>query len=111
MQFPVVCNIDDVLLFAESNKKIVSYFLSSDCLHFDVGFVNQHNFVDYMQMKRTNPEHYKFITRKLQLSDADIVGIQAMCVNQLTGIKDIKTKATKVAFATDYICNLFLNQN
>ena len=111
MQFPVIRNVHDVVTFAECNKSIVSYLLSSDCSEFQVGYANQRNFFDYMKMKRNNPDQYQFITQKLKLSDADIVGVQALCVNGLSGVKDVKTKAAKVTFATDYICKLFLNQD
>ena len=110
MQFAVVRNIHDVISFAECNEQIVHYLLSSNCLEFDVGFTNQRNFFDYMKMKRNNPEQYEFVTRKLKLTDADIVGVQSFCVNRLHGVKDMNMKARKITFATDYICNLFLNQ-
>ena len=63
-----------------------------------------------MKVKNTNPDLYKFVTQKFKFSDADIIGLQSYIVNFLPKDMEMSVKTNKITFATDYMCNLFFNQ-
>ena len=107
-ELAVVPFTGDILTFAERNIEIVKLMCSTD-LQVDVS-TNQKNWVDFVKLKRCDPEKYQYISQKLQLSDADLVGLNALLIKQIPKDLTMSEKTDRLTVITDKIVNMFVNQ-
>ena len=99
----------DLLSFAKGNVDLLHSMLRSNISQVSVGYNNPSSWCDYMKMRKQNPSVYNFIRSKLQLSDSEISDLTQYIIT-LTTDSNAGVEADKIAFLTDFICNVFINQ-
>ena len=104
----VVNDLTDLVTFAEKNRNLITYLLSSDVSKIVVECQNK--WINYRKLESSRPDVYEFVTAKFNLKDCDIIGVQALVANLVDKNLPMTQKAEKVTYVTDYVCNLFLNQ-
>ena len=107
---PFVCCTGDIVLFAQQNVPILHYLLQCDLSKVTVGFVDPSKWCDYMSLKRTKPDMFNFVTRKLQLEDIEITSLSQFIIDTSNKYLAKNISGEQLSYATDYMCNIFLNQ-
>ena len=107
--FDIIQSTDDILTFLQANVVLLHSLFKSNISEILVGFNDPSNWCDYMKIKREKPAAFKFVTNKLQLTDAAVSDVTQFLIKQCNEHK-LRVDPGKISFITDFVCNIYLNQ-